>query len=181
MKELLLKEINSYFNQMVLNENDSENLVNTKIHIKGDSLFNILIYLTEISESIKNLVILNFEKMPEIYADIVSSINNQNCSCKNRVHSYFSSNFEASKNIFLDIFQNNQISENHLEPIKEMVESYIPQLNNNFFENFGGKIIEIENNQQDYFNLINNIRESGYFYQGITIIENNNKLKLYFY
>lgn len=181
MKELLLKEINNYFNKIMPNENDSENLINTKEYIKGDSLLKILVYLVEISDPVKNLVILNFEKVPEIYADVVSSINNPNCSCRNRVYSYFSSNFETCKKVFLEILQNNQILENDLEAIKEMVESYLPQLENNFLESYGGKIIEIQNNQQDYFNLIKNLRESGYFYQGISIVENDNKIKLYFY
>lgn len=180
MKELFLKEINSYFNQFALFENDSENLLSTKTYLKGESLFNILNYLVETSESIKNLVILNFEKMPEIYADVVSSINNPNCSCRNRVYSYFSLNFDACKNLFLEIFQNNIISENDLETIKEMVESYTPQLNNRY-EDYSGKIVEIDNSPEDYSRFVKNLRESGNSYQGISIIENNNKLKLFFY
>jgi uncharacterized protein YutE (UPF0331/DUF86 family) len=180
MKEILLKEINTYFNQIASNESDSENLVNIKTYLKGESLFNVLNYLVETSESIKNLVISNFEKMPEVYADIVSSIDNPNCSCRNRVHSYFSSNFDPCKNLFLELFQNNIISENDLETVKEMVESYMPQLNNRY-EDYSGKVVEIENNSEDYSQFIKNLKESGNFYQGISIIENNNKLKLFFY
>ena len=180
MKEILLKEVNTYFNQIAPNESDSENLANTKVYLRGESLFNVLNYLVETSESIKNLVILNFEKMPEIYADIVSSINNPNCSCRNRVYSYFSSNFDACKNLFLEIFENNIISENDLETIKEMVESYMPQLNNRY-EDYSGKVVEIDNSAEDYSQFIKNLKESGNFYQGISVIENNNKLKLFFY
>ena len=180
MKEILLKEVNTYFNQIAPNESDSENLANTKVYLRGESLFNVLNYLVETSESIKNLVILNFEKIPEIYADIVSSINNPNCSCRNRVYSYFSSNFDACKNLFLEIFENNIISENDLETIKEMVESYMPQLNNRY-EDYSGKVVEIDNSAEDYSQFIKNLKESGNFYQGISVIENNNKLKLFFY
>lgn len=180
MKEILLKEVNTYFNQIAPNESDSENLANTKVYLRGESLFNVLNYLVETSESIKNLVILNFEKIPEIYADIVSSINNPNCSCRNRVYSYFSSNFDACKNLFLEIFENNIISENELETIKEMVESYMPQLNNRY-EDYSGKVVEIDNNVEEYSSFIKNLKESGNFYQGISVIENNNKLKLFFY
>ena len=42
MKEILLKEINTYFNQIASNESDSENLTSIKIYLKGESLFNIL-------------------------------------------------------------------------------------------------------------------------------------------
>jgi hypothetical protein len=180
MKELLLKEINTYFNQITSNESDSENLASTKAYIRGESLFNVFIYLVETSESIKNLVVLDFEKIPEIYADIVSSINNPNCSCRNRVHSYFSSNFDACKNLFLELFQNNIISENDLETVKEMVESYIPQLNNRY-EDYSGKVVEINNSAEDYSKFIKNLKESYNFYQGISIIENKDKLKLFFY
>ena len=180
MKEILLKEINTYFNQIASNESDSENLTSIKIYLKGESLFNILNYLVETSESIKNLVISNFEKMPEVYADIVSSINNPNCSCRNRVYSYFSSNFDSCKNLFLEIFENNIISENDLETVKEMVESYMPQLNSRY-EDYSGKVVEINNSAEDYSQFIKNLKESGNFYQGISIIENNNKLKLFFY
>jgi hypothetical protein len=180
MKELLLKEINTYFNQFVSNESDSENLFSTKAYLRGESLFNILNYLVETSESIKNLTILNFEKIPEIYADVVSSINNPNCSCRNRVYSYFSSNFDACKNLFLDLFENNIISENDLETVKEMVESYLPQLNTRY-EDYSGKVVEINNSAEDYSKFIKNLKESNNFYQGISIIENNDKLKLFFY
>ena len=96
------------------------------------------------------------------------------------VYSYFSSNFDSCKNLFLELFQNNIISENDLETVKEMVESYMPQLNNRY-EDYSGKVVEIYNSAEDYSQFIKNLKESGNFYQGISVIENNNKLKLFFY
>ena len=56
----------------------------------------------------------------------------------------------------------------------------MPQLNNRY-EDYSGKVVEIDNSAEDYSQFIKNLKESGNFYQGISVIENNNKLKLFFY
>jgi len=44
-----------------------------------------------------------------------------------------------------------------------------------------GTILEIANNKEEFYKTIQKIKKLEQFYIGISIIENNDKLKLYFY
>ena len=78
----------------------------------------------EIKDAIKLPIFLNVfikddiffnsikEKFPEIYADLVSSRDNPNCSCANKLRGYLISKIESEKKFFLDI-----LSEENLKNI----------------------------------------------------------------
>jgi hypothetical protein len=75
----------------------------------------------EIKDAIKLPIFLNVfikddiffnsikEKFPEIYADLVSSRDNPNCSCANKLRAYLISKIESEKNFFLDILSEENI------------------------------------------------------------------------
>lgn len=180
MKENIIEKINILFDKLIVNENDNQNLLEIKTSLQGEILFNIFSSLIAL-EYLHNILFSHFEQIPEIYADIISATNNPNCSCRERVFSFFNKNFDLSKNIFIEIFKNNKISYEELEAIYEMIESNIQKINNIDYVDIVGKIFEINDNEQDYFNFIQKLISVNSIYQGISILKENNKLKLYFY
>jgi len=187
MKTNLLEQIFNNFNKIIIDENDNNIIKDIKNSLSGELLMIILLNLTVISKKLENLVLINFENIPEIYPDVVSSIHNPNCSCRGKVRKYFSRNYIICKDIFLKILGDPGVSEEQTEMIADIVESHLQKLNSYIKEglernlDLSGTILEIANNKEEFYKTIQKIKKLEQFYIGISIIENNDKLKLYFY
>jgi len=179
MKKELLEKITSLLTKIIINEEDNEHLVNQKKLLQSQILFDIFSNLI-VSERIQNIIFSNFEEITEIYADVISATHNPNCSCRQKVFSFFGENFNLCKNIFLKILSNDEVSYEELESIYEMVESNIETINNIYLDIIG-KVFEINDNDKDYYDFIKKINHFGGFYRGIYISKHDNKLKLYIY
>jgi len=138
----------------------------------------------KISEDAKKEILKSFEKYSEIYADIVSSIDNPNCSCRSKISDFFITNFQNIAIIFDNILKKypqedsfyNQINLNIQNILKQLSEKYRKQEDLSLV----GKIIEFST-KEDYFHIMNNIISRGQYYNGLQIIENNKINKIYFY
>ena len=157
-----------------------------KLHdINKNLFFEIFLYLLEISdENLIKLITSKFENS-EIYTDLVSTIYNENCSCRTRVQEFFLYNFFRIKDNFIDIFSNEIVSIDILNVILEKINEYIENYQN-ITENKLivkiGDVIEINNNDKEYQDLLTRIEKDNMsFFRGIQIIPIKNKLKLYFY
>jgi len=183
MKEQLLLNIQNVFNQTIIKNEDSEDIKKNKKETSTRILFNIFLNLTSFSEESQRLTFLNFENIPEIYADIVSAAKNPNCSCRKKVFDYFSIHIETIQNILLNILNNDFFPEFFLQNTFKVIESLANNINSdkNFQGDMAGKIFEINDNNQDYFNLIDKIKKSQGYYTGLSLIKIDNKLKIFFH
>lgn len=179
MKNDILLKINLLFDKLNINSDDGHNLIEHKNRLKSQILFNIFSNLIN-SENIQNLIFSSFEVVSEIYADIISATHNPNCSCRKKVFLFFGENFDLCKNIFLKILESNEVSYDELQVIYEMIESDIESINSIDLD-LTGKILEINDNEKEYFDFIKKINDSATFFRGLNILKQNDKLKLYFY
>jgi hypothetical protein len=170
-------------------DKDSEEFKADIIEIRS-FLFGLFEELTHLSEEIKQSVIKSFEKIPEIYADIVSAIDSPNCTCRGRVANFFQENPVINLDIFkktLQIYPQNEDFYNKIfERIRSVVitnnvqniePNKIPTENN---KSLVGRIISIKSHQE-YYKVIQSLLMQNYHYNGISIVENNEEIKLYFY
>jgi hypothetical protein len=171
-------------------DNDPENVKNLKFENRGIILFLILNNLFKDSKEIKNIVFEKFEIFEDIYADIVSSESNPNCSCRNRVIKYFSKNFDKIINLIFELLDLKDIKNNTYANIEKSINSQIdyynqelsPQkLKESTLNYLAGQIWEIEDSPIAYGEVIDTLRQSMAVYKGISIIKIDSKLKLYFY
>jgi hypothetical protein len=148
-----------------------EKLLNSPVFftdfIKNDGLFN----------SLKN-------KFPEILADLTSSRENPNCSCKGRVRNYLRSKFATEKEYFDSIL--------NLEEIKKIIEEKKEDIENLVVDRqtevvypgtFGansGKIFKIGKTEEDWNNLFKRLLRERFFFRSFSIIEKEDQLIVYF-
>lgn len=119
LKSKALKEIDFYF----LSE---ENIKNNRfapsmiVNAYGDFGKN---------EALKQKIINEHEKFTEIFADVVSSIENPNCSCRGRFASFIAENQEKTIAAYKSII--NLIDEDSKSTLKEVLDRQ-----NNFYKNY---------------------------------------------
>lgn len=172
-------------------DKDPEKIKNLKFQNRGIILFLILNNLFKDSKEIKNIVFEKFEIFEDIYADIISSESNPNCSCRNRVIKYFSQNFDKIFSLILDLLKLKNIKDATYLNIEKSIKSQILNYNNesspsesieaNNLNYIAGQIWEIEDSIFEYSEVIEALKLSKAIYKGISIIKVDNKLKLYFY
>jgi hypothetical protein len=143
------------------------------------------------STETKEFVIKSFENFPEIYADIVSASDSPNCACRGRVASFFQENPGIALDIFKNILnkfpQDEIFYTNVFEKIRSVVAADNAQnidpatIKNTPMKSLNGRVISITNSSQEYFKVIQSLSMQGYKYNGISVVENNDNLKLYFY
>jgi len=142
------------------------------IFIKNDTLFNSLVV-----------------KFPEIFADLTSSRNNPNCTCKNRVKSYLQSKLESELEYFNDLLKIEEINKLIQEKSEEIknsqiknngMEQHFKMMQENMFKNSGGKVFEIGKTEEDWKNLAKKLTNEKIGFRSFSIVEKEDKLIVYF-
>jgi len=127
-------------------------------------------------------------KFPDILADLTSSRNNPNCSCKNRVKAYLNSKLESENEFFSNLVNN--------EPIKSLIETnkqeivnsqiinpmeqHMKMMRENMFKNSGGRIFEIGKTEEDWKNLCKALEDQKFLFKSFSVVEKEDKLIVYF-
>lgn len=110
------------------------------------------------------------EFAPEIKDKIASYKDNPNCSCRNDITAYCSSNPDKTKQFVSKFISNNlQVKKDIDDLIKENPSIYI-----------GGKIFEIEDSDKAYNDFYINLIKNKYTFRSFSILKTDNKLKFYF-
>jgi len=139
--------------------------------IKNDTLFN----------SLK-------EKFPEILADLTSSRNNPNCSCKNRVKTHLQSKLQTETEYFNNLLNNEEVKkiiqeknqEIQATQFKDPMEEHMKMMQQNIFRNSGGRVFEIGKTEEDWKNLAKKLTEEKIPFKSFSIVEKPDKLVVYF-
>jgi len=139
--------------------------------IKNDTLFN----------SLK-------EKFPEILADLTSSRNNPNCSCKNRVKAHLQSKLQTEAEYFTNLLNNEEVKKIVNEKAEEIkttqskdpMEEHMRMMRENMFRNSGGKVFEIGKTEQDWKNLCKKLELEKIVFKSFSVVEKEDKLVVYF-
>ena len=140
--------------------------------VKNDTLFN----------SLK-------DKFPEILADLTSSRNNPNCSCKNRVKAHLQGKITTEQDYFNNLINNEEIKKLLEEKAEEIKNSQMPtnpmehhmqMIQQNMFKNNGGKIFEIGKSEEDWKNLAKKLSDEKINFKSFSVVEKEDKLVVYF-
>lgn len=128
-------------------------------------------------------------KFPEILADLTSSRNNPNCSCKNRVKTHLVSKIESEEDYFNSLLAQenviNLINEKQEEvkntqiPMNPMMNPMMNQMMG-LYKNSGGKIFEIGKTEQDWQNLCKRLEMERIVFKSFSVVEKEDKLVVYF-
>lgn len=127
-------------------------------------------------------------KFPEILADLTSSRNNPNCSCKNRVKAHLQSKLEAESEFFNNLLSNEEIKKIVNEKaeeikntqIKDPMEEHMRMMRENMFRNSGGRVFEIGKTEQDWKNLCKKLELEKVMFKSFSVVEKEDKLVVYF-
>jgi hypothetical protein len=187
--EELITNFESKINLLKDLETNSESYRISIIEIRT-FLFGLFEELTSQSEEIKQLIFKSFEDTPEIYADIVSASDSPNCACRGRVANFLQENPEMSLNIFKTILNQYPQDEAFYTKVFEKIRSVIAAdsaqnidpttIQNTNIKSLNGRVLSIKSHQE-YFKVIQSLNMQGYKYNGISVIENKDEIKLYFY
>jgi hypothetical protein len=179
----------------------------TRIRLQGNILF-ALFDLYKGDAQIKAKVASLFEKEESVYADVVSSQENPNCSCRGRFTGFINNNFDKCFGYFEELFASDLVDDEKALAMatksKEMWDTFLiaekTRIQNELsavsvdglqVENSdtlsealpatdaGGKIFTIENSESNYMNFVKNLNSLSY--RGISVVEQGNKLKIYVY
>jgi hypothetical protein len=129
------------------------------------------------------------DKFPEILADLTSSRNNPNCSCKNRVKAHLQGKITTEEDYFNNLINNEEIKkllEEKAEEIKasqvpsDPMENHFKMMQENMFKNSGGKVFEIGKSEEDWKNLANKLSDEKIGFKSFSVVEKEDKLVVYF-
>jgi hypothetical protein len=140
---------------------------------------------------IKNDVFFNSlkGKFPEILADLTSSRDNPNCSCKNRVKAHLQSKITSEEDYFNNLINNEEIKKLLEEKAEEIKSSQVPSdpMENHFkmmqesmFRNSGGRVFEIGKSEGDWKNLAKKLSDEKISFKSFSVVEKEDKLIVYF-
>jgi len=129
------------------------------------------------------------DKFPEILADLTSSRDNPNCSCKNRVKAHLQGKIATEQDYFNNLITNEEVKNLMQEKIKEIKASQVPNnpmenhmqmMQQNMFRNSGGRVFEIGKTEEDWKNLAKKLTEEKIPFKSFSIVEKPDKLVVYF-
>lgn len=129
------------------------------------------------------------DKFPEILADLTSSRNNPNCSCKNRVKAHLQGKITTEEDYFNNLINNEEIKKLLEEKAEEIKNSQMPtnpmehhmqMIQQNMFKNNGGKIFEIGKSEEDWKNLAKKLSDEKINFKSFSMVEKEDKLVVYF-
>jgi len=129
------------------------------------------------------------DKFPEILADLTSSRNNPNCSCKNRVKAHLQAKITSEESYFNNLINNEEIKKltqekaeeikNSQAPINPM-ENHMQMMQQSMFRNGGGRVFEIGKTEEDWKNLAKKLNEEKINFKSFSVAEKEDKLVVYF-
>jgi hypothetical protein len=185
-KENIKNYIENSLNYIDKNKDSGSSTEETTLKNKALLLFTILDFLFKISKEIQELTFSTFENSPEIYADIVSSASNPNCSCRGRVVNYISKNLEKAKENLFSIIDKEIFENDYLNGLFIKINAQVNSNNenqNNVQKNkyIGGNVYEIDNTPESYFSFIHTLKSQNLIFKGLSVIEINNKYKIFVY
>jgi hypothetical protein len=133
------------------------------------------------------------DKFPEILADLTSSRDNPNCSCKNKVKAHLGhKNNTTEKDYFDNILKEQEFAEMLTEnktkiensqllpqniPFQHNSNVYTPMMNS---MNGRGRVFKIGKTAEDWEALSKKIAEKGIVFRSFSIVEKENELVVYF-
>jgi predicted transcriptional regulator len=131
----------------------------------------------------------------EIYADIISFIKNPNCSCRTKIIHYVDENQQQIKDIILNWLSTtefNSSDENKIIKILNKINIEIAShqtylrykgepSNDAVGHSMIGKVVKIDNTPEAYNHFINHLHLNHFYYNGLSMLEEQDKLKIYFY
>ena len=129
------------------------------------------------------------DKFPEILADLTSSRNNPNCSCKNRVKAHLEGKITTEQDYFNNLINNEEIKKLLQEKAEEIKTSQAPtspidhhmqMVQQNMFRNSGGRIFEIGKTEENWKNLAKKLNEEKINFKSFSVVEKEDKLVVYF-
>jgi hypothetical protein len=129
------------------------------------------------------------DKFPEILADLTSSRNNPNCSCKGRVKSHLQGKITTEQDYFNNLINNEEVKKLTQEKTEEIKKTQIPtnpmenhmqMMQQNMFRNSGGRIFEIGKTEEDWKNLVKKLSEEKINFKSFSVVEKEDKLVVYF-
>jgi hypothetical protein len=156
-------------------------------------LSNLFLYLLS---HLQNSFYDKYEKdLYEIYADIISFIKNPNCSCRTKIIHYVQDNQQKIKDIVLDWLSTTDFDPSDQNKIIKVLNKVEVEINSHktYLQYKGepkedgigksmiGKIVKIINSPESYYNFINHLHINRFYYNGLNILEEEDKLKIYFY
>jgi len=129
------------------------------------------------------------DKFPEILADLTSSRDNPNCSCKNRVKAHLQGKIATEQDYFNNLITNEEVKSLMQEKTEEIKASQVPNnpmekhmqmMQQNVFRNSGGRVFEIGKSEEDWKNLAKKLTEEKIPFKSFSIVEKPDKLVVYF-
>lgn len=129
------------------------------------------------------------DKFPEILADLTSSRNNPNCSCKNRVKAHLQGKITTEEDYFNNLINNEEIKKLTQEKAEEIKTSQVPtdpvehhmkMMQQNMFRNSGGRVFEIGKSEEDWKNLCKKLELEKISFKSFSVVEKEDKLVVYF-
>ena len=128
------------------------------------------------------------DKFPEILADLTSSRNNPNCSCKNRVKAHLQSKLQSEVEYFNNLLNHEEIKkiieEKNTEiqntQFKDPMEDHMRMMRENMFKNSGGRVFEIGKTEEDWKNLCKKLEIEKIVFKSFSVVEKQDKLVVYF-
>jgi hypothetical protein len=129
------------------------------------------------------------DKFPEILADLTSSRNNPNCSCKNRVKAHLQAKLANEADYFNNLINNEEVKKLTEEKAEEIKSSQVPNnpmekhmqmMQQNMFKNSGGVVFEIGKNEEDWKNLCKKLTDEKIGFKSFSVVEKEDKLVVYF-
>ena len=183
----LISNLKALPESFVVGPNDNEQTTRKKNAYLGMLQFDLLHGLAKSSKDTQAYVINYFEQHPKIYADVVSALDNANCSCKGRVSGYLS--YEPK--ILTDLIETSGASEDvcfNLNILlgqiaekyeKAMVEQEAEEeIDDNYL---GGQILTIKADPEVYDRTIKGFVKNKQEYKGLFIVDQGESWKIFFY
>jgi hypothetical protein len=158
------------------------------MNIKFTNLLNSSVFFTDL---IKNDTFFNSlkDKFPEILADLTSSRNNPNCSCKNRVKAFLFSKINAEDKYFEELLSIEEIK-NLIDSKKENIsneanhqaamDEHFKKMQDMVYKNSGGKIFEINKDEKSWQDLCKKLENEKIAFKSFSVVEKEEKLIVYF-
>jgi len=129
------------------------------------------------------------DKFPEILADLTSSKNNPNCSCKNRVKAHLQAKITTEEDYFNNLINNEEIKKLLEEKAGEIkssqvssdpMEHHMQMMQQNMFRNSGGRVFEIGKSEEAWKDLAKKLSDEKIGFKSFSLVEKEDKLVVYF-
>jgi hypothetical protein len=198
-----LQDFPSQFTKMEAAGDASAKFLNATI---GRIALGALIETAQGGEDVKKSLITSFEQWPEAYPDVVTAIDNANCSCRARLAQLFTkeytrfvevlSGFLSSYGKFIDedVFLNFEYKTSQMieaaakhEEQKQLAaqapNQQVAEISSSDDEgSVSGRVVTVK--KKDYGNLLGSLRDAGKGYFGLSVVQSvksPDSIDVYFY